>query len=73
VREVSIIEARVIDMDEAQIRTLKQVRLVVAGTQAPGFRRAEDDEERYGWIEQVLRRFEYRGLGRADKGCTSHL
>ena len=34
------------------------------------FRRAEDDEGRYGWIEQVLRRFEYRRLGRADKGAV---
>jgi hypothetical protein len=68
VRGVSIIEATVIDMDEAQVRTLAQVRQVVAGTQAMEFRRAEDDEGRYGWIEQVLRRFEYRQLGRADKG-----
>ena len=69
-RVVSIIEAMVIDMNEAQVRTLEQVRLVVAGTQALEFRRAEDDEGRYGWIEQVLRRFEYRRLGRADKGAV---
>ena len=69
-RGVSIIEAMVIDMNEAQVRTLEQVRLVVAGTQALEFRRAEDDEGRYGWIEQVLRRFEYRRLGRADKGAV---
>ena len=69
-RWVSIIEAMVIDMNEAQVRTLEQVRLVVAGTQALEFRRAEDDEGRYGWIEQVLRRFEYRQLGRADKGAV---
>ena len=59
-RGVSIIEAMVIDMNEAQVRTLEQVRQVVAGTQALEFRRAEDDEGRCGWIEQVLRRFEYR-------------
>ena len=69
-RGVSIIEAMVIDMNEAQVRTLEQVRQVVAGTQALEFRRAEDDEGRYGWIEQVLRRFEYRRLGRADKGAV---
>ena len=68
-RGVSIIEAMVIDMNEAQVRTLEQVRLVVPGTQALEFRRAEDDEGRYGWIEQVLRRFDYRRLGRADKGA----
>jgi transposase InsO family protein len=66
----SIIEAMVIDMNEALVRTLEQVRLVVAGTQALEFRRAEDDEGRYGWIEQVLRRFEYKRLGRADKGAV---
>ena len=43
---------------------------MVAGTQALEFRRAEDDEGRYGWIEQVLRRFEYRQLGRANKGAV---
>jgi transposase InsO family protein len=63
-----IIEAMVIDMNEGQVRTLEQVRQVVAGTQALEFRRAEDDEGRYGWIESVLRRFEYRQLPRAERG-----
>jgi transposase InsO family protein len=58
----------VIDMNEAQVRTLEQVRQVLAGTQALEFRRADDDEGRYAWIEQVLRRFGYRQLGRADRG-----
>jgi transposase InsO family protein len=69
-RGVSIIDSMVIDMNEAQVRTLEQVRQVVAGTQALQFRRAEDDAGRYGWIEQVLRRFEYRRLARADKGAV---
>jgi transposase InsO family protein len=60
----------VIDMNEAQVRTLEQVRLVVAGTQALEFRRAEDDEGRYAWIEQVLCRFGYRQLGRGDRGAV---
>jgi len=64
----------VIDMNEAQVRTLEQVRLVVAGTQALEFRRAEDDKGRYAWIEQVLGRFGYRQLGRADRGAVlAHL
>ncbi len=67
-RGVSIIDAMVIDMNEAQVCTLEQVRQVVAGTQALEFRQAEDDEGRYAWIEQVLCRFGYRQLGRADKG-----
>ena len=69
-RGVLIIEAMVIDMNEAQVRTLEQVGLVLAGTQALEFRRAEDDEGRYAWIEQVLRRFGYRQLGRADRGMV---
>jgi len=69
-RGVSIIEAMVIDMNEAQVRTVEQARQVVAGTQELEFRRAEDDEGRYAWIDQVLRRFGYRQLGRADKGVV---
>lgn len=60
----------VIDMNEAQVRTLEQVRQVVGGIQALEFRRPEDDEGRYGWFEQVLRRFDYRQLSRADKGAV---
>jgi len=69
-RGVSIIDSMVIDMNEAQVRTLEQVRQVVAGTQALEFRRAEDDQGRYGWIEQVLCRLGYRQLGRADRGTV---
>lgn len=58
----------VIDMNETQVRTLAQVREVVAGTQALEFRRAEDDVGRYAWIGAVLKRFEYRRLKRCDRG-----
>ncbi len=58
----------VIDMNEGQVRTLEQVRQVVAGTQALEFRRAEDDRGRCAWIESVLRRFDYRQLPRAERG-----
>lgn len=60
----------VIDMDGAQVRKLEQVRQVVAGTQVLEFRRALEDKGLYGWIEQVLRRFGYRQLSRADKGSV---
>lgn len=69
-RGASIIDWMVIDMNEAQVRTLEQVRQVLAGTQALEFRRAEDDEDRYAWIEQVLRRLSYRQLGRHDRGAV---
>lgn len=55
-------------MNEAQVRTLEQVRQVLDGTQALEFRRAEDDQGRYGWIESVLRRFNYRQLPRPERG-----
>ena len=58
----------VIDMNEGQVRTLEQVRQVVAGTQALEFRQAEDDQARYAWIESVLRRFDYRQLPRPQRG-----
>ena len=58
----------VIDMNEAQVRTLEQVRQVLAGTQALEFAGAQDDQGRYAWIESVLRRFDYRHLARAQRG-----
>ena len=70
-RVVSIIKSMVIDMNETQVRTLEQVRQVLEGTQALEFRTAEDDDEqRYAWIEQVLRRLGYRQLGRGDRGAV---
>jgi hypothetical protein len=57
----------VIDMSEAQVRTVEQVRQVLEGTQALEFGRADNDEGRYSWVEAVLRRFEYRQLPRADR------
>ena len=37
-------------------------------------RRAEDDQGRYAWVEAVLRRFDYRQLGRRDRGpVTAYL
>jgi hypothetical protein len=58
----------VIDMNEAHVRTLEQVRQVLAGTQAMEFQASADDVGRYAWIESVLRRFEYRQLPRAGRG-----
>jgi integrase-like protein len=69
-RGESIIERMVIDMNEAQVRTLEQVRQVLAGTQSLEFRRAEDDEGRYAWIESVLGRLGYRQLKRRDRGVV---
>jgi transposase InsO family protein len=69
-RSESIIERMVIDMNEAQVRTLEQVRQVLEGTQSLEFRRSEDDEGRYAWIEAVLGRLGYRQLKRAERGVV---
>jgi transposase InsO family protein len=58
----------VIDMNEAQVRTVEQVRQVLEGTHELQFRAAEDDAGRYGWIDAVLRRLDYRRLARSDRG-----
>ena len=57
-------------MNEAQVRTLEQVRQVVAGTQALQFKAAQDESGRYAWIDAVLRRFDYRQLKRAERGVV---
>jgi transposase InsO family protein len=67
---VSIIGWMVIDMNEAQVRTVEQVRQVLEGTQALQFQAARDDEGRYAWIDAVLRRLGYRQLARADRGLV---
>jgi len=67
---VSIIEPMVIDMNETQVRTVAQVRQVLQGTEALQFRRPEDEQGRYAWIESVLKRFAYRRLPRADRGAV---
>ncbi len=57
-------------MDEAQIRTVEQVRQVLAGTQELRFRGAPQTQGRYVWMEAVLRRLGYRRLDRADRGAV---
>ena len=63
-----IIGRMVIDMNEAQVRTLEQVRQVVEGTQTLEFKPSQDGAGRYEWISEVLRRFEYRRLKRPERG-----
>jgi hypothetical protein len=66
----SIIQEMVIDMNEAQICTVEQVRQVLGGTQALEFKAAADDGGRYAWIEAVLKRLDYRRLKRGDRGAV---
>jgi transposase InsO family protein len=60
----------VIDMNEAQVRTLDQVREVLAGTHALEMRPVADEAGRYAWIEQVLKRFDYRCRKRSERGVV---
>ena len=60
----------VIDMNEAQVRTIEQMREVLSGTQALEFTASADDAQRYRWIEGVLRRIRYRSLPRGSRGVV---
>ena len=56
-------------MNEQKIQTLEDVKVFVAGTLEVEFS-IQDKDERYRWIEQTLRRFNYPTLGRADRGVV---
>lgn len=66
----AIIEAMVIDMNEAQVKTLQQVRAVLEGTAAMEMRAVRDPSDSYGWVAAVLKRFNYRQLGRPERGLV---
>jgi hypothetical protein len=59
----------VIDMNETKLTTLEQLRRFLAGTTEVAFKPTPDDE-RYIHIAGVLRRFQYAGLTRPDKGVV---
>jgi transposase InsO family protein len=58
----------VIDMNEAKLTTLEQVRAFLAGTIAVEFAGCGKDDERYRHIADVLGRFGYRRLKKPGKG-----
>ena len=58
-----------ITMDDTQITTLEQIQGVLAGSQAIAFK-ATNRQERYAWIEAVLKRFRYFKLNRIGKGLV---
>jgi transposase InsO family protein len=59
----------VIDMNEANLTTLEHLRQFLTGTAAVVFKPGPDDT-RYAHIADVLRRFQYAGLKRAEKGIV---
>lgn len=56
-------------MDDAQITTLEQIRLVLESPRGLEFK-GTSREGRYGWIEEVLARFVYFSLGKKGKGLV---
>ena len=56
----------VINMEEAQLKTLEQIKAFLGGTSEVAFRVPKED--RNPFIERVLKRFGYAPHGRADKG-----
>ena len=58
-----------IDMNEAKLTTLEQLRQFLAGTAAVVFKPGVDDT-RYAHLAEVLRRFQYADLKRPEKGLV---
>ena len=59
----------VIDMNDTKLSTLEHLRRFLVGTAEVVFQPGRDDQ-RYEHIAQVLRRFQYLRLQRADKGVV---
>ena len=58
----------VIDMNEAKLTTLEQVRAFLVGTVAVEFSACGKGGDRYAHIAEVLHRFGYKRLKKPDKG-----
>jgi len=54
-------------MNDRNLQTIEQVRQFLGGSEALEFR-ALSAGERYDWIEEVMIRFRYHRLKRAEKG-----
>jgi hypothetical protein len=60
----------VIDMNDAQLQTIDQLRSFLQGTAVMQFQPCGNAEDRYVFIQGTLQRFRYGYLGRADKGVV---
>lgn len=63
-----MMQGMVIDMNDAKLRTLDQVRAFLQGTVSLEF--SVLSEQRYEFIARTVRRFGYARLSRADKGLV---
>lgn len=66
--ESIMMQGMVIDMNDAKLRTLDQVRAFLQGTVALDL--CLRAEERYEFVARTVRRFGYARLSRADKGLV---
>jgi transposase InsO family protein len=62
-----MIESMQLIMNDAKLKTIEQVRLFLQGSQDLEFKPIHK-EEKYHWVESVLKRFGYHRLSRKDKG-----
>ena len=58
----------VINMNEAQLRTVEQIEAFLAGSAQVEFTAAGDDSERYGFLSRTLNRFDYPRRSKRDRG-----
>lgn len=58
----------VINMNEAQLRTIEEIEAFLAGSAAVVFTAAGDDSERYGFLSRTLSRFDYPRRSKRDRG-----
>jgi transposase InsO family protein len=60
----------VIDMNEAQLSSVAQLRAFLDGTEEVEFEPLGGDAQRYAFVAEVVRRLRYRRLKRPDKGVV---
>lgn len=63
-----IILQMVINMNETQLCTIEQIEQFLSGSAAIEFSTAGNDSERYAHISRVLKRFDYPGRSRRERG-----
>ena len=67
-----IIARMVINMDESKLSTIAQLREFLAGTLEVSFSgvQGDSDAQRYAHISRVLKRLDYRRLGKPERGVV---
>ena len=63
-----IILQMVINMNETQLCTIEQIEQFLSGSAAIEFSTAGNDSERYAHISRVLKRFDYPGRSKRERG-----